>query len=818
MTHRARFIAATILVLAIAPALAGVAQGGQGKPRKPDTARYILPPGNFGGLPTTPNSTDQLPLYSGLTPLRDDVTKADINNLFLPEDFKPIGETEEIDTGEPGLRLLYDEYGIPHVYGDTRYDVAFGAGWATARDRQLLIQLGRGPARAAIADIPNLNAFGLVLSGQQFVPSPETEALVTDQRKLLVDTYGAEGKQIIDDARAYADGINANWEANGINQPPATVNDVIAVTAFIGSIFGAGGGGEALNGELLEKLQAELGPGEGMRAWNDVMLAADPEAPTTTDKRFPYRAFTGGPIEGSVTIDPDSIEEIDPTPPAAAAGATEEGVPGAAPARKQASNWLLASRGRSDSGNSLAVMGPQLGYFYPEIVQQIDLHGPGIKAQGAAVPGLAMYILVGRTPNYAWSLTSAGHDVRDVYAEKLCEPDGSEPTRDSDHYMFDGNCREFVHFNAGTLNGEPVTYDVSAHGPVFATATIDGEPYALSRRRSTFGRDGLNLAALKDMTEGDASTPNKFFTAANKFGFTFNWGYTSRKNNAFFSSGRLPVRPPGLDRRLPTIGTGEYEWTGYLSRNQHPHDISGPRGLLLNWNNQSAPGFMHGDDEPYGSAQRVELFNQWPGDARITDVVGIMNRAATEDVRSPVWPVVSQVLHTGTAPTPRDQQVADLLDAWVADDAPRLDADEDLTFDHAGPEIMDRLWRPIADAVMQPVFGDLLDDLNDVRGLGGQSGHSYVDKDLRTLLGRNVEGPFRLSYCGAGSLADCRDSLWQAVHDVADQLEAEFGSADPATWLGAADRTGFAPGVLPNTFPTTNRPTFQQVLELRRRR
>ena len=98
MTHRVRFIAATILVLAIAPALAGVAQGGKGKPRKPDTARYILPPGNFGGLPTTPNSTDQLPLYSGLTPLRDDVTKADINNLFLPEDFKPIGETPRRST------------------------------------------------------------------------------------------------------------------------------------------------------------------------------------------------------------------------------------------------------------------------------------------------------------------------------------------------------------------------------------------------------------------------------------------------------------------------------------------------------------------------------------------------------------------------------------------------------------------------------------------------------------------------------------------------------------------------------------------------
>ena len=42
-------------------------------------------------------------------------------------------------------------------------------------------------------------------------------------------------------------------------------------------------------------------------------------------------------------------------------------------------------------------MGPQLGYYYPEIVQQIHFSGPGIEAQGAAVPGLAMYLLIGRT-------------------------------------------------------------------------------------------------------------------------------------------------------------------------------------------------------------------------------------------------------------------------------------------------------------------------------------------------------------------------------------------------------------------------------------
>ena len=75
----------------------------------------------------------------------------------------------------------------------------------------------------------------------------------------------------------------------------------------------------------------------------------------------------------------------------------------------------------------------------------------------------------------------------------------------------------------------------------------------------------------------------------------------------------------------------------------HPHGTTGPDGLLLNWNNQSAPGFMHGDGEGTGSYHRLLLFDQWPDATRLTDVVGVMNRAATEDVRSPVWPIVSDL-------------------------------------------------------------------------------------------------------------------------------------------------------------------------------
>ncbi len=779
-----------------------------------DRSFYILPPGNYGGIPTTEHSLDQLPLYDGLTPLRGEVTDADIEEHFLPQDFAPVGDTNEEPTGRDGVTILYDSYGVAHITGETREDLAFGAGWVTARDRGLLLDLARGPSRAAVADIPGVDAFGLVTSARQFIPSEATEQLLTDQVDLLVEELGPEGEEIVADAQAYADGASAYWAENDPGKAPATVNDIIGATSFIGSIFGAGGGSEADNAELLATLQGGLGEGPGREAWEDVMLIGDPEAPTTLTETFDYPALTGGEVTGSVAIDAGSITSFDAT--AGGGGAAGDGRFEAAqqPPDRHASNWLLVDQEASVNGTTLGVLGPQLGYFYPEIVQQIHLSGPGIEAQGAAVPGLAMYILIGRTQDYAWSLTSAGHDVRDVYAEILCEPDGAEPTIESDHYEFEGECRPFEIFDAGTLDGKPVSYPTSVHGPVIATATSDGRPVALTRKRSTFGRDAMNLAALKRMTEGEAATADAFYDTANRFGFTFNWGWVGRGDVAYFSSGQLPVRPEGLDRRLPTLGTGDYEWQGFLERDDHPHGTAGDDHRLLNWNNQSAPGFMHGDGESFGSVHRVELFDQWPEQTDLAGVVGVMNRSATELPNSLVWPVVSELLAGGEAPSAEAQAVVDLLDEWVADDAPALDADDDGTFDHAGPAIVEALWEPMVLAAIEPVFGEQSPNVYERRGLRGSNGASILDKDLRTLLGEDVDGPFNLQYCGGGVIEDCQADLWAAIDTVAADLAEEHGSEDPETWLAEGWRTGFEPGLIKDTMRTTNRPTFQQLIEL----
>src|SRR3546814_11395921 len=53
---------------------------------------------------------------------------------------------------------------------------------------------------------------------------------------------------------------------------------------------------------------------------------------------------------------------------------------------------------------------------------------------------------------------------------------------------------------------------------------------------------------------------------------------------AYFEAGALPKKAAGVDPRLPTPGTGEYEWTGFLTRDEKPHMINPRQGYLFSWN------------------------------------------------------------------------------------------------------------------------------------------------------------------------------------------------------------------------------------------
>ena len=61
-----------------------------------------------------------------------------------------------------------------------------------------------------------------------------------------------------------------------------------------------------------------------------------------------------------------------------------------------------------------------------------------------------------------------------------------------------------------------------------------------------------------------------------------------------FSSGRIPVRHRDVDLGLPTIGTGKYEWRGFLSASKHPQGTTPRDRTIVNWNNKPAAGSAGG--------------------------------------------------------------------------------------------------------------------------------------------------------------------------------------------------------------------------------
>ena len=413
------------------------------------------------------------------------------------------------------------------------------------------------------------------------------------------------------------------------------------------------------------------------------------------DGNFNYGQLPSVP-SGSVILDPGSYE---PTP--AAESAVSEA---AVPAPAQASNTLMIDADHSRTGYPLMVGGPQIGYFYPGLTYEIDMHAPGLQWRGATSAPFPGYMLIGRGEDFATTLTSASGDIIDQYVERLCQ--GSD-----ERYLYQGQCRAMGHFNAGTLNGDPVEFLTTVHGPVEGYARVNGQKVAISSKRSSYGKDVLDQILFRRLSKGQVTSPQSFFRAAAKTPQTFNSFYIDNEHIAMYTSGRLPIRPPSVDPGLPALGTGQYEWRGFLSDGAHIQGVDPSDGTMTNWNNISAHGFGAADDNwgGNGSAARVDLLDYNLGRLKGSDgkwglasVTGAMNAAATQDVRAiDTVPLVRRLIPPSQAANQqRTNQMMSLLVGWRQQGGSRLDRNLDGEIDHAGAAIMDTVWPRIADALM----------------------------------------------------------------------------------------------------------------------
>jgi acyl-homoserine lactone acylase PvdQ len=845
------------------------------------TALNVLPPGQGrylnsaelaqaqGGGDQPPHNTDQLRLYESIIQGAPDITPEKLGDYFKDASFgvKPDDVESEISP-KAGVTIIRDKgFGVPHIYGATRADVMYGAGYATGADRLFMIDTLRHVGRGRTSEFLGASPANLAMDEAVYRTSAYTEEELQAMIDRLPKLDATLGKTVQDDLAAFTAGINQYideatmdpsklpGEYPALQQVPEPwkETDTVAVASLIGSQLGVGGGNELRNAAFVAAIEKEgYSHKKAVKMMEDFRFSDDPEAPMTVDKSFPYLTDLGKVNPKSVAF-PDNAAQANRSAAAARPPSKIDAPFG--PIRLKfpsaASNALLVGADHTKTGRPIAVMGPQTAYWSPEILQEMDLHGPGIDSRGVGFPGISLYTLLGRGAGYAWSATSSDGDQVDIFAERLCDPEGGEPAEDSDFYLKNGKCTEMYtrtdEWQAKpTAGGVPdpsqpsvtvsMTTQRTDNGIVQARGKVDGDPVAFVAQRSTFGKEVDSALTYVEIMDSDKIKSAKDFQKAfGRFAFTFNWFYVDDKDIAYELGGYHPIRPKGVDPDLPVWGdTNKWQWKGNLSFKDTPKGISPKRGYITSWNNKQAPGWRAADSQfGFGPVHRVmplsdgiESYIKHGKKMTLTDLVNVMGSAATVDLRGyAVLPIMLKALGNPSDKALRDAKK--LLAAWHRAGSHRRDRDEDGAYDDsAAVALMDQWWPRATEAIFKPVLGNAyghlpfgIDDEPGPLGSAYISGtYGHVQKDLRTILGGHVKGKFSRIYCGKGKLKQCRKDLQKSLADSIAALTDEF-SADPSSWDAdeAGDSIVFtAVGVQgQRAMQWLNRPTFQQAIEFR---
>ena len=294
-------------------------------------------------------------MYAGLATAAPHIAPSQIPNFFKDATFGvPAGEVASSESPEPGVTIERDKaFGVPHIYGDTRAELMFGIGYASAEDRLFFIDALRHAGEGDLAQFAG--GANAAMDAQVWASEPYTQQDLVNQVQYGL-AHSADGPQILSDATNYVAGINAyiakaqnplftgtmmpaEYLALGMSGPqPFTVEDLVKIATLVGGIFGNGGGEQLSNAVLYQDLEKKFGKERRLVAgspepkpkagWVSAKSKdtsgfatflsfddpSDPEAPTTVHgKSFPYQTLPtpGKRTRARVALpDPGSVKYV----------------------------------------------------------------------------------------------------------------------------------------------------------------------------------------------------------------------------------------------------------------------------------------------------------------------------------------------------------------------------------------------------------------------------------------------------------------------------------------------------------------------------
>ncbi|HLV59582.1 MAG TPA: penicillin acylase family protein [Natronosporangium sp.] len=683
-----------------------------------------------------------------------------------------------------------DRYGVPHVYAETVEDLFFAQGFVHAQDRFWEMDFRRHVTAGRTAELfgedqVDTDAFLRTL-GWRRVAEAEWDMVTPRTRRYLT---------------AYADGVNA-WIAH-TGGPAAT-------------------GGKSLHYRLLGLLRSgyEVEPWHPVdtlswlkaMAWDlrtnvvaetdRALLLAAGLSPSRVEQLYPHYPFDrhapivpgGRVVDGEFVPDAGPGEGAPPPPVEALTVATDAlsavaeaaaAVPpllGTAGDGLGSNSWVVAGD-HTATGAPLLANDPHLGVSMPGIWYQMGLHcACGYRVSGftfSGVPG----VVIGHNDRIAWGFTNLGHDVADLYLERL----------DGDRYQVDGEWRDLqVHEETiRVAGGEDVTVRVRSthHGPLLSdvsaqfgdlAGSADVAAHADARPGDTLGvslawtalRPGTTIEALFAINQ--AQGWDDFRAAAQLFEVPAqNLVYADVDGGIGYQApGRVPVRGAG-DGRWPAPGwDSAYDWQGFLDFDDLPWLRDPESGIIVTANQavigpQYQPFLARDWSYGYRSDRIADLLAEAVAAGPVD--VADMTRLQVDDRNGFAATLVPALLAAPTAPLSRDERAArDLLAAWDFHQPADGEPGTAQARSSAAAAYFNAVWRHL----LALLFDELPDD---VRPNGGDRWFEVVTG----LLGE----PHALWWDRLGTRAvETRDDvLAQALAEAYREVAITLGD-DPTGW------------------------------------
>jgi penicillin amidase len=466
----------------------------------------------------------------------------------------------DVDGLTAPVKILRDARGVPRIEARTVEDLCFGHGFCIGQDRLAQLDLFRRVASGRLSE----------LAGRDGLQTDRLMRTLGLHRRseAEVATLPRAGRDYLE---AYAAGVNAAMAAvttpplelqlARIDPEPWTPADSMAIGKIIALGFSTNMETELFRAELVSLIGAEK------------VARLEPQYPGGN----PVVTQPGVPWNG------DALE-------LAAQFAAVRQVAGFGLEPVGSNNWAV-SGDRSATGAPLLAGDPHITTSIPDVWYTIELSAPEVNARGGAMPGFPG-IVIGQTPDVAWTFTNVMADVQDLYVERVRSAHEGNPPA----YEFEGSWREMTvrheRIPVRGAHSEPLEIWETHHGPIMNKPLgAGGEPLALAWTAlrdpwpAQLAIEGARARSGAELVElfRDHTVPCMNMVWADSGG---NIGYKL--------VGNLPLRRGGCPD-LPKPGwTGDYEWDGYVPYDELPEIVNPDGGTIVTANNRIAP-----DDYPH---------------------------------------------------------------------------------------------------------------------------------------------------------------------------------------------------------------------------